>query len=133
MGLRARSSRRAKNLLVGLTQLKEKPGGTLGDFMEKPVTFSFYRCFVYESGGMRRMHQSNISPSLISEVKRYHGKLGIGDMLKYRVRNFSEGLAIGSSDFIKDIQRLHKRKFIRPRKVIKDSVLFSTRSLGVVK
>ena len=136
MGLRARSSKRAKDLLVNLTQYQEIPG-KIGDKEVLPVltkvSFPFYRCFVYESGGMRRLDQANISPSLVSEVKRYHGKLGIGDILKYRVRNFSEGLAIGSSDFIKDIQRLHKRKFIRPRKVIKNSVFFSTRSLGVVK
>jgi len=130
MGLRARNSRRARDLLVGLKQFKEQPKDEL---KFEDVSFSFYRCFVYESGGMRRLDQGNISPSLVSEVKRYHGRLGIGDMLKYRVRNFSEGLAIGSSAFIKDIQTLHKRKFIRPRKVIKDGVLFSTRSLGVVK
>jgi hypothetical protein len=79
------------------------------------------------------MDKGNISPELVSEVQKFHGKLGIGDMLKYRVRNFSEGLAIGSFAFIEGIQKQHKRKFIRPRKVIKDSLLFSTRSLGVVK
>jgi len=118
MGFRARRFKRAKELLVNLKQLSD---------------YSFYRCFVYESGGMTRMDKANISPVVVSEVLKYHGKLGIGDMLKYRVRNFSEGIAIGSFAFIEGIQKQHKRKFIRPRKVIKDGLLFCTRSLGVVK
>ena len=132
MGLRARSSRRAKELLISLKQYKDPEHGKLIPELEE-VSCNFYRCFVYESGGMRRLDQAHISPTIVKEVKRYHGKLGIGDMLKYRVRNFSEGIAIGSLSFIQNIQTLHKRKFIRPRSVIKNSLLFSTRSLGVVK
>ena len=130
IGFGARRFQRARDLLISLKQFKEDKVGVL---KEEEVSFSFYRCFVYESGGMIRKDKGNISPELVSEVLKYHGKLGIGDMLKYRVRNFSEGLAIGSFAFIENIQKQHKRKFIRPRKVIKDSLLFSTRSLGVVK
>jgi REP element-mobilizing transposase RayT len=132
MGLRARNPKRAMELLISLKQYKvPEPGERIPGLEE--VGYNFYRCFVYESGGMRRLDQANISPALVEEVKRYHGKLGIGDLLKYRVRNFSEGIAIGSLAFIQNLQTLHKRKFIRPRSVIKDSLLFSTRSLGVVK
>ena len=91
--------------------------------------FERYREFVYISGGMERNGKGNISPELIAEIKKFHGKLGIGDSLKFRVRNISEGLAIGSHSFISGIQQQLKRKYIRPRAIMNGEVLYSTRLL----
>ena len=59
----------------------------------------------------------------------YHGKLGLGDRFRYRVRNISEGVAMGSFDFIAGIQEKFQRKFIRPRSFLLGEVLYSTRVL----
>ncbi|HLP49202.1 MAG TPA: transposase [Candidatus Kapabacteria bacterium] len=91
--------------------------------------FDKYREFVYISGGMEHKGKGNISPELLSEVKKYHGKLGIGDSLRYRVRNISEGLSIGSHSFISGIQEQLKRKYIRPRAFMQGEVLYCTRVL----
>lgn len=93
--------------------------------------FEKYREFIYISGGMERKGKGNISPELIAEVKKYHGKLGIGDGLKYRIKNISEGLAIGSHSFISSIQERLKRKYIRPRAFMKGELLYCTRLLRV--
>jgi len=59
-----------------------------------------------------------ISKRAVENVKNRCGKLGISKKLKYRYLNISEGVAIGSAEFIADIQEKSKRKFIRPRKFI---------------
>jgi hypothetical protein len=62
-------------------------------------------------------------------VKNCHGQLGIGACFRYRVKNISEGTAIGAYTFIADIQKRYKRKFIRPRSFLKGEQLFATRVL----
>ncbi len=62
---------------------------------------------------------------------KYHGKLGIGERLGYRVKNLSEGVALGSYSFIAEIQGKLGRKFIRPRDFLNgnEGRLFVTRVL----
>ena len=76
---------------------------------------------------MEREGKPGIDPALVDEVFRVHGRLGVGDRLRYRVKNMSEGVAIGSHRFISEVQRRLNRKFIHPRAFIARSVLFSTR------
>lgn len=111
LGLRVRDPQRAGKLLDGMScdQL------------------SRYREFVYISGGIERQGKGNIPAEWVEEVRKYHGTLGIGDQLSFRVRNISEGLAIGSHSFISQIQERLKRKHIRPRAFMKGEVLFCTR------
>ena len=59
----------------------------------------------------------------------FHGKLGIGEQLQYRLRNLSEGIAIGNYSFIAEIQKKYARKFIRPRSFLEGNRLFVTRVL----
>lgn len=103
--------------------------GKLADEVLSPVgeDFGWYREFVYVSGGVEREGAERIADELIAEVLRVNGELGIGDGLRYRVRNMSEGLAIGSHGFISQLQRSLNRKFIRPRVFLKANRLFTTR------
>ena len=90
---------------------------------------SWYREFVYLCGGVEQQGKARISKDRVDTVRMYHGKLGLGDIFRYRVRNISEGLCIGSYDFIADIQKRFKRKFIRPRSFLSGNFLYSTRVL----
>jgi hypothetical protein len=90
---------------------------------------SWYREFVYLSGGIERQGKEKIAPELVEDVIKVNGKLGIGDSFKYRVKNISEGIAIGSHSFISEIQRKYNRKFVRPRAFMNTNVLFATRVL----
>ena len=142
LGIRVRNPSRVGKLLGatgdnGETKIKMKTDISNGHSFVKENgdneihcnSFERYREFVYISGGMERNRKGNISPELIAEVKEFHGKLGIGDSLKFRVRNISEGLAIGSHSFISGIQQQLKRKYIRPRAIMNGKVLYSTRLL----
>ena len=77
--------------------------------------FSLYREFVYKSGGIGVESKASIPPELVKVVVSYHGRLGISDRLRYRVKNISEGLAFGSYELIKSLQKKSNRKYIRPR------------------
>jgi hypothetical protein len=91
----------------------------------------WYRVFVYQSGGkkLEKENKASISDQLVSDVVGFHGKLGIGERLQYRLRNISEGIAIGNYSFIAGIQKKYARKFIRPRTFLEGNRLFVTRVL----
>ena len=74
-------------------------------------------------------NKASISGQLVSDVGGFHGELGIGERLQYRLRNISEGLAIGDYSFIAGIQKKYERKFIRPRSFFEGNRLFVTRIL----
>lgn len=91
--------------------------------------FPWYREFVYVSGGVEREGKESIASELVEDVVRRNGELGIKDSFKYRIKNLSEGIAIGSHSFISEIQRKYNRKYIRPRAFMNTNVLFTTRVL----
>ena len=131
MGLQVRNPKRWKKLITPLSLsmiLKPGPGPANANGKERNLSFSlifpgqkeklqaeWYREFVYIAGGIPRSDKACLSPGLVESVTRYHGQLGIGDFFRYRVKNISEGIAIGSREIIADIQVRYKRKFIRPR------------------
>lgn len=110
--------------------LKVRDGKMAGEFLKSVVDdMRWYREFVYVSGGVEREGSGRIADEVVDEVLRVNGELGIGDSLRYRVRNISEGLAIGGYTFISQLQKRLHRKFIRPRAFFKTRQLFSTRIL----
>jgi REP element-mobilizing transposase RayT len=142
LGMQVRSPGRAKKLLSlisgsnasnGDEERVPEPQSEYTHFMSsKPQEkLSWYREFVYISGGVEREGKGSISMEIVDEVTRCHGKLGIGDSFRYRVKNISEGLAIGTYSFISLLQEKHKRKFVRPRAFLEGNILFATRVLRV--
>ena len=77
--------------------------------------FALYREFVYKTGGIDAEGKASIPPELVKAVVSYHGRLGISDRFRYRVKNISEGLAFGSYEMIRSLQEKWNRKHIRPR------------------
>ena len=77
-----------------------------------------YREFVYKSGGIERCGSAHICPELVNDVLKYHGDFGIGDRFRYRIKNFSEGIALGNYSLIAHLQKSWNRKYIRPRSFI---------------
>lgn len=106
LGLQVRSPSRARKFLVPFTPKPEIYGND---------QITFYRAFIYLSSGV----QSESKPKLQTELEKlawdYHFRLGVKDKLRYRVKNISEGLAIGSYSFIAMLQERWKRKHISPR------------------
>jgi putative transposase len=135
LGLQVRNPRRAKRLLTLLSvSSTEDWSGPASEIVEKfksvmPDSLAWYRGFVYCLGGIECEGKATISREILDKVISYHGKLGLGDRFRYRVRNISEGVAMGSYDFIARIQEKFQRKFIRPRSFLSGDVLYSTRVL----
>lgn len=142
LGMQVRSPGRAKKLLRMIPDssgfdgdeernLESHPEYTHFLSSEPKEKLAWYREFVYISGGMEREGKGSISQEIVDEVVRCHGKLGIGDSFRYRVKNISEGLAIGTYSFISLLQEKHRRKFIRPRAFLDGNIIFATRVLRV--
>ena len=135
LGLRVRNPKRAKKLLTWFSVSEEDEWSDAGIVAKFKTmnTMAWYREFVYLSGGVGREGEgkASIPGDIIAKVATYHGKLGIGDCFRYRVRNISEGLAIGSYRFIAAFQEQCQRKFNRPRSFLSCdcNVLYSTRVL----
>ncbi|MCK4766233.1 MAG: hypothetical protein KAW12_28825, partial [Candidatus Aminicenantes bacterium] len=133
LGMRVRNPGRSKKLLTLLYILDDNIGGFSQSESsgKRIVTKSLYRYrkFVYLSGGLEKEGEAVTAPTLVDDVVSSHGRIGIEDKFRFRVRNISEGLAVGSHSFIADIQKSFNRKFIRPRAFIGGCGLYTTRVL----
>jgi len=133
LGLRVRQPGRAQRLLRPLSILpfspatkkncKESKNYVMPPF--RPVLLnkrslehnSSYRDFVYVSGGIENPldYRNNACPGIYDEIVSYYKKFGMADRFRYRIKNLSEGIALGNYDLIANIQKELKRKHIRPR------------------
>ena len=131
LGMRVRAPKRARKLLTWFPVSHQDAWENIGlvKTFYSMKALEWYRVFVYQCGGKMLENKASISDQLVSDVVGFHGKLGIGERLQYRLRNISEGLAIGNYSFIAGIQKKNKRKFIRPRSFLEGNRLFVTRVL----
>ena len=137
MGLQVRNPNRWKNLITPLSFVKVLNTGIEGCMklsifnpgIDEELRNEWYREFVYLSGGIIRPNKSNLHQDLVNSVISCHGRLGLGKSLSYRIKNISEGIAIGSYPLIADLQQRYNRKFIRPRSFLKGEQLYVTRIL----
>lgn len=154
LGLRVLSPSRVRKLLRPLSilpgsgDIDEGVDGTAN--IEPPFTpiilnkgfneyfydhFDTYREFVHKTGGIgsSESESAGLWPKIMEELVAYHGTFGITDRFRNRIRNISEGIALGNYALISDLQRSLKRKYIRPRSFVgKDSSCrwaFTTRVL----
>ena len=127
-GLKVRSPRRARRLLTPLNHPKLIRHGE-----------AWYRMFVAYAGARpREGKRGRLAQSVVTELEARCGELGVRDRLHYRCRNLSEGVAVGTAEFIAAIQRGHGRKHIVPRRFLESidaaatvatHTLFATRAL----
>ncbi len=145
IGLRVRNAGKSKKVLS--TIQIEKPHikiiedvkgeyRRVKEWKKEVVSFSVYRAFVYDSGKVKKDGASSISEQAYKESKSLIKKLGITDILSYKYRNITEGLAFGSYEIVANFQEKFNRKFIKPRKVIindeDNEVFYSTRNLKAI-
>jgi putative transposase len=90
---------------------------------------AWYREFVYETGGVARMDKGRIPERLVREAAACGGHLGLKDRFRYRVKNFSEGIAVGGYGAISAFQISENRKCIRPRSFLDSYWCYTTRVL----
>ena len=131
LGMRVRAPKRAKRLLTWFPVSHHDARENIGlvKSFASMKALDWYRVFVYQAGGKKLEDKAAIPEPLVSDALNFHGKLGIGEKLQYRLRNISEGLALGNYSFIAGIQKKNKRKFIRPRQFLEGDRLFVTRVL----
>ena len=142
IGLKVRDPRKANKFLkkIKITEKKiinfrdEKTGWIKqrSESTNKEVSFNVYRVFLYNSGCAKVENKGHIHMDIYEAAMKLNGKLKVGDKLRYRFRNLSEGVAIGSYKFIENIQKELERKFIKPRKILNvedNCELYSTRYL----
>jgi len=133
-------SKRARR---GLCRVLERPADS---WDRKPTKSDLtaagrYRCWLFGEGlsvpdAEGRTRRRGVSAEALEKVRRGDGKLSRVELLRCRVRYFSEGLAIGSRGFIEELfeaRRDHfgaKRKDVaRPVREAAEGGLFSLRGL----
>jgi len=105
MGMAVRESRRYKKM-ISFFEI---------DTVAVKQTRAFYRQFVFEMGGVKIRGKSSVPQVIIHKVLLTKGSLQLGEKLRYKCANFSEGMAFGSKSFIESLQEEWGRRFIRPR------------------
>ncbi len=125
-GLKVRSPRRARGLLTPLNHPEIARKGE-----------AWYRMFVYCCGaeppkrkrgrGRSRAHDGRAGAAVLDwkpgrlpeadaqAIVERAGHLGVLQRLRYRCRNLSEGMLVGSARFVTDWQRATGRKHVRAR------------------
>ena len=117
IGLQARNPERFEKFITPIEILKEKGESC----------WNWYRVFLYFAGAVEKKNCASIESSLVNEVKKLHGQLKLRDKLSYRIRNLSEGVGIGTKDFIESLQRKLKHKLVKARESLAPP-FFTTRS-----
>jgi REP element-mobilizing transposase RayT len=77
-----------------------------------------YRLLIYAAGEEQGVaehagmaEKAGISPETVAKVVRERGELPLQQVLRCRVRYFSDGVAIGSRTFVNEVFRLHRGNF----------------------
>jgi hypothetical protein len=143
IGMKVRNPKKTNKLLKNIIlykenviTIKDEKTGQYKEELEKikkEISFPVYMGFVYDSGKVEKEGRARISDKIYTESKSLLKRLGIGDTLKYRYRNITEGIAFGSYKFVANLQGMFNRKHIKPRKVMSNEEsntdFYSTRKL----
>jgi len=136
MGMRMRCPTRASKLLSPLSivdALEKSEGKNYGlpyiRVTDRLYEAEWYRQFVYVSGGIQREGKAHIPEKTVEEVLLYNTHFGITGKLRYRLKNFSESIAIGNFASICKIQETTNRKYIYPRSFLNTYWSYTTRVL----
>ncbi|MHC5021416.1 MAG: transposase, partial [Planctomycetota bacterium] len=104
-GLRVRSPRRAKRLLTPLRHPELQRKG-----------YAWYRMFTYVAGAVPvRGKRGFIATADAEAMVERQGKLGVLGRLRYKCHNLSEGVAVGTAQFVAALQRERNQTRVKPR------------------
>jgi hypothetical protein len=76
-----------------------------------------YRCLLFDAGGISTANEASgkkqrgFSAEQIESVRAVGGKLGAGEALRCRIRHFTEGLVIGSVEFVEGYFHRYRNRF----------------------
>ena len=128
IGLKARIPKKAGKLLKNIELEEETDSRVVSE-----LTFPLYRAFIYDAGRIEKDGTARISKDIYQKSQDLCFKFSVGDSLRYRYRNITEGIGFGTGRFIAELQEKLGRKFIKPRKVTEnrgdEEGFFSTRKL----
>jgi len=94
-------------VMVGFTSISSSSGERL----------SAYRCQLFEAGGISTANQVSgekrrgFSADQFESVRVAGGKMGVGEALRCRIRHFTEGLVLGSVEFVDGYLRRYRHRF----------------------
>ena len=96
---------------------------------------ALYREYVYEKGGITDGSVGAIPEEVLEEEREKGYRLTRKEVFRYRVRYFTEGLIIGSRNFVRETaekvrELLKLKRERRPRKVGPVEGLYSFRAVG---
>ncbi len=92
------------------------------DGWETAKAGEMYRCVLFDSGREVRDAQNvnvvraGVKIDKTKEVLKSHGKLTLGELVRQRVRYFSDGLVLGSREFVEGVFQENRDKFGPKRK-----------------
>jgi len=76
-----------------------------------------YRYQLFEAGGISAANEASgkkrrgFSAEQIESVRVASGKLGVGEALRCRIRHFTEGLVLGSAEFVEAYFQRYRCRF----------------------
>ncbi len=135
LGMRVGNPRKARKFLKPISASKVDSSNAMKvkflSFKDKEILeLNYYRAFVYEAGAVKREGKAAIPIEIVKQVRAVGGELKIGGKLRYRMRNLSESIAIGSSNEITELLKRLNRTLSKPRPFLKDADwAFCTRCL----
>ena len=72
-----------------------------GDTWEEKI--ANYRCLLFAKGERPKEGQASIDPDAVMDVLKAGGKLSLPEVLRLKVRYFSESIALGNPEFIEEV------------------------------
>ncbi|MCC5841019.1 MAG: transposase [Opitutales bacterium] len=75
-----------------------------------------YRLILFNKGVSEKPGQASISPEARKAVQAKKGQLGLGSLVRHRVRYFSAGAVIGSRAFVEERFQAYRERFGSKRK-----------------
>lgn len=105
--------------VAGLKQSREAIAAAMTEFRSGSSligkSLAAYRCHLFEAGGLSTIDQASGKKRLgfpagqAESVRRAGGRLGLGEALGLRIRHFTEGMVLGSREFVEShFQRYRK-------------------------
>lgn len=80
------------------------------------VCASEYRMHLFaRAGATRQSGKTTLNPEKIRQVFQQGGQLSLGEICRLRLRHLTDGLALGTQDFINEVYSLHREKFSAKR------------------
>ncbi len=107
--------------VAGLKESREGIASVMVGFIASstpiPKLLAAYRCQLFEAGGISTANEASgktrkvFSTEQIDSVRAVAGRLSFAEALKCRIRHFTEGLVMGSAEFVEGYFQRYRHRF----------------------